>query len=100
MTDKAVLLLSGGLDSATALAIARAQGFDVYALSFAYGQRHKQELAAAQHIAAHHHVKEHRVFTIDLAGFGGSALTENAIAVPKDRSAKELGEGIPVTYVP
>lgn len=100
MTKKAVLLLSGGLDSTTTLAIARAQGFDVYALSFAYGQRHSHELVAAQGIAARYGAKEHRVITIDLGGFGGSALTEAAIAVPKDRDAKSLSHGIPVTYVP
>src|SRR5271154_3285927 len=94
---KAVLLLSGGLDSTTTLAIAKAQGFDVYALSFAYGQRHFHELSAAQNIAAHYGVKEHRVLTFDLGGFGGSALTENAIAVPKDRA---MDNTIPVTYVP
>jgi len=98
--DKAVLLLSGGLDSTTALAIAKAQGFDVYTLSFAYGQRHFHELTAAQNIAAHYGVREHRVLTFDLGGFGGSALTENAIAVPKDRNLDKPQGGIPVTYVP
>jgi 7-cyano-7-deazaguanine synthase len=100
MKDKAVLLLSGGLDSTTTLAIARAQGFDVHALSFAYGQRHSQELAAAQAIAAHYGVREHRIISIDLGGLGGSALTESSIAVPKDRDAQQLSHGIPVTYVP
>jgi len=100
MAKKAVLLLSGGLDSATALAIAQSQGFEVYALSFAYGQRHKRELMAAQHIAAEYGAKEHRVFTIDLAGFGGSALTDNALNVPKDRLDEDLARGIPITYVP
>jgi len=97
---KAVLLLSGGLDSTTTLAIAKSQGFEVYALSFAYGQRHSHELIAAKAIAAHYGVKEHRTFTIDLGGFGGSALTEDAIAVPKDRGSEEMAHGIPVTYVP
>ncbi|MDE3061157.1 MAG: 7-cyano-7-deazaguanine synthase QueC [Pseudomonadota bacterium] len=96
---KAVLLLSGGLDSATALAIAKAEGFEVYAMSFAYGQRHKHELDAAQRIAAKYDVREHRVVAIDLAAFGGSALTSD-IDVPKERNANEMGEGIPVTYVP
>ncbi len=96
---KAVLLLSGGLDSTTTLAIAKAQGFEVYALSFAYGQRHKHELAAAEIIAKKYGVKEHRVQNIDLAMFGGSALTAD-IAVPKDRSEKEMAGNIPVTYVP
>jgi len=100
MNKKAVLLLSGGLDSTTTLAIAKAEGFDVYALSFAYGQRHRHELKAAQKIAAKMGVVEHRIVTIDLGGFGGSALTESGIAVPKDRNASELAEGIPVTYVP
>jgi 7-cyano-7-deazaguanine synthase len=100
MTKKAVLLLSGGLDSTTALAMAKAQGFEVYALSFAYGQRHAHELAAARAVAQKLGAAEHRVATIDLAAFGGSALTEQGIAVPKDRSEHELGHGIPVTYVP
>jgi 7-cyano-7-deazaguanine synthase len=100
MTKKAVLLLSGGLDSTTALAIAKAEGFDIYALSFAYGQRHSHELEAAKRISVSMGVKEHRVATIDLAAFGGSALTENAIAVPKDRDAADMAHGIPVTYVP
>lgn len=96
---KAVLLLSGGLDSTTTLAIAKAQGFEVYALSFAYGQRHKHELVAAANIAKQYSVKEHRVQHIDLAMFGGSALTAD-IAVPKDRSESEMAGAIPVTYVP
>src|SRR5476651_562055 len=99
MTKKAVLLLSGGLDSTTVLAIAKAQGFDVYALSFAYGQRHFHELSAAQKIAAHYGVREHRVLTFDLGGFGGSALTESGIAVPKDRNMDKAHD-IPLTYVP
>jgi len=96
---KAVLLLSGGLDSTTTLAIAKAQGFEIYALSFAYGQRHQHELDAAAKIARHYQVKEHRVMQIDLANFGGSALTAD-IDVPKDRSEKEMAGTIPVTYVP
>ena len=96
---KAVLLLSGGLDSATTLMIAKSQGFDIYALSFAYGQRHGHELDAARHIAQTYGVKEHRVAQIDLAAFGGSALTAD-IAVPKDRSEKDMAGAIPVTYVP
>ena len=100
MTKKAVLLLSGGLDSATALAIAVSQGYEVYAMSFAYGQRHNQELLSAARIAKTYGAKEHRVFTINLGGFGGSALTEDGIAVPKDREEKAMGVGIPVTYVP
>ncbi len=100
MTKKVVLLLSGGLDSTTTLAMAQVQGFDVYAMSFNYGQRHSHELLAAVKIAKKANVKEHRIFTIDLGGFGGSALTEDAIAVPKDRNAEAMSHGIPVTYVP
>jgi 7-cyano-7-deazaguanine synthase len=91
----AVVLLSGGLDSATCLAIARAEGYDCHALSFAYGQRHEAELAAARRVAATLGAVQHRVMTIDLAAFGGSALTDATIAVPEAPSA-----GIPVTYVP
>ncbi len=97
---RAVLLLSGGLDSATTLLMAKAQGFEVYALSFAYGQRHHAELEAARRIAETYGALEHRVVTIDLGGFGGSALTDADIAVPKDRTAGEMSHGVPVTYVP
>lgn len=100
MTKKAVLLLSGGLDSATTLAIAVAQGYAVHALSFAYGQRHRHELEAARRIAAAYGAQEHRVITIDLGGFGGSALTEDTIAVPRDRTEQAMAGSIPVTYVP
>lgn len=100
MTKKAVLLLSGGLDSTTTLAIAKEQGFQVYALSFAYGQKHNAELAAAEKIAKKMGVAEHRVITIDLGGFGCSALTQANINVPKDRDAASLAQGIPITYVP
>ena len=96
---KAVLLLSGGLDSATVLAIAKAQEFDVYALSFRYGQRHAAELESARTIARTGGVKEHKIADIDLRLFGGSALTAD-FAVPKARSEKDIGEGIPITYVP
>ncbi|MBN8543077.1 MAG: 7-cyano-7-deazaguanine synthase QueC [Alphaproteobacteria bacterium] len=99
MSKKAVLLLSGGLDSATTLAIAQSEGFDVYALSFRYGQRHAIELEAAKKVAALHGVKEHKIADIDLRLFGGSALTDD-IAVPKSRSAHDIGHGIPITYVP
>jgi len=92
---RAVVLVSGGLDSATCLAIARAEGYDCYALSLAYGQRHTAELAAAARVAAALGAVEHRVMHIDLAAFGGSALTDTSIAVPESPSA-----GIPVTYVP
>lgn len=100
MTKKAVLLLSGWLDSTTTLAIAKEQGFSVYALSFAYGQRHEYELLAARKIAEKMGVTEHRIITIDLGGFGGSALTESGLSVPKDRDADSISHGIPITYVP
>jgi 7-cyano-7-deazaguanine synthase len=90
-----VVLLSGGLDSVTALAIARSQGFSCYALSFDYGQRHDAELKAANEIARQFQVKDHLVLNIDLGRMGGSALTDTSIDVPEDG-----GEGIPVTYVP
>jgi 7-cyano-7-deazaguanine synthase len=93
--SRAVVLLSGGLDSATLLAIAREQGFACYAMSFAYGQRHAVELQAAAAVAARLGVIEHRVVPIDLSAFGGSALTDASIAVPEQAS-----EGIPITYVP
>ena len=96
---RAVVLLSGGLDSATCLAIARAQGFACYALSFAYGQRHSSELEAARRVADALGVVVHQVATIDLRAFGGSALTDD-IEVPKGDSADGIGAGIPVTYVP
>jgi 7-cyano-7-deazaguanine synthase len=91
----AVVLLSGGLDSATALAIARSQGFECYALSVEYGQRHSAELDAARRVAAAAGVRDHRVMSVDLAGIGGSALTDKTIAVPESPTT-----GIPVTYVP
>jgi len=96
---RAVVLLSGGLDSATVLAIARSQGFELYALSFSYGQRHVWELEAAARVAASIGVMKHRVANIDLRIFGGSALTDE-IDVPKGRSTEEMGQGIPITYVP
>ena len=92
---RAVVLLSGGLDSATVLAMAREQGFDCYALSVDYGQRHHAELAAAQKVAQALGAREHRILNIDLTGFGGSALTDSSIAVPEHASS-----GIPITYVP
>jgi 7-cyano-7-deazaguanine synthase len=96
---KAVVLLSGGLDSATTLAIAQSDGFDVRALSFRYGQRHKAELEAARRVAERAHVGQHVFVDIDLRLFGGSALTSD-IAVPKGRDLEEIGHGIPITYVP
>jgi 7-cyano-7-deazaguanine synthase len=96
---RAVVLLSGGLDSATALAIARAEGFDTYALSFDYGQRHDRELDSARRVAAALGAREHLVLRLDLRAIGGSALTAD-IPVPKGRSVEAMGSGIPVTYVP
>src|SRR5580698_962692 len=96
---RAVVLLSGGLDSATVLAIARSHGFELYALSFSYGQRHIWELEAAARVAASIGVVKHRVANIDLRIFGGSALTDE-IEVPKGRSADDMSHGIPITYVP
>ncbi|WP_217476905.1 7-cyano-7-deazaguanine synthase QueC [Stutzerimonas stutzeri] len=96
MTDKkAVILLSGGLDSATVVAMARAQGYDCYTMSFDYGQRHRAELQAAERVAQQLGVVEHKVIGMNLNGIGGSALTDASIAVPE-----VAGEGIPVTYVP
>ncbi len=97
---KAVVLLSGGLDSATTLAIARSEGYLCYALTFSYGQRHKQEIEAAKKIAASMGVAEHRITDIDLAGLGGSALTDSAIEVPKDTTNLGVSGQIPSTYVP
>jgi 7-cyano-7-deazaguanine synthase len=97
MKKKAVVLLSGGMDSATALAIAKAQGFDCYALSFRYGQRHAVELECADQVAKAQGVVEHRTVTIDLGAFGGSALTDLNIAVPHQPGKPDE---IPATYVP
>jgi len=96
---KAVILLSGGVDSATTLAIAQNMGFDIHALSFRYGQRHVVELEAAMRIARSSSVAEHLMIDIDLRKIGGSALTAD-IAVPKNRAVKQMGKEIPVTYVP
>ena len=100
MPKKAVVLLSGGLDSTTTLAIACSEGYDTYCLSFRYGQRHAVELQCAKNIAKALAVKQHIVIDIDLRTFGASALTEIDIEVPKDRSDSEMETGIPVTYVP
>ncbi|MFW0776534.1 MAG: 7-cyano-7-deazaguanine synthase QueC [Rickettsiales bacterium] len=100
MANKAVLLLSGGLDSLTTLAIAQSHAFEIYALSFSYGQRHQHELIAARKIAREYKVKDHKIINIDLGSLGGSALTQKSIAVPKDRDMEEIGKGIPSTYVP
>ena len=96
---KAVVLLSGGLDSATALAVARSEGYDCHALSFRYGQRHSYEVTCAARIAKSQSASGHIVAEIDLRQFGGSALTTES-PVPRGRSADEIGHGIPVTYVP
>ena len=97
--QNAVVLLSGGLDSATALAIASSSGFSCFAMSFDYGQRHRFELAAAQKVATHLKATKHLVVRIDLGIIGGSALTTD-ISVPKNRKESDMATGIPVTYVP
>jgi len=96
----AVVLLSGGLDSATCLAIARAEGYAVHAISFRYGQRHEYELDRAKALAEQFGVASHRIVDIDLRQFGGSALTDHELAVPKSDSVEAVGSGIPITYVP
>lgn len=95
----AVCLLSGGLDSATCLGVARREGYTCFALSFDYGQRHRLELASAERVARHFEARDHKTVRIDLRAFGGSALTDE-IDVPKHNSAEDLGTGIPITYVP
>ncbi|MFT6322431.1 MAG: 7-cyano-7-deazaguanine synthase, partial [Granulosicoccus sp.] len=99
MNKKAVVLLSGGLDSSTILAYAISKGFDIYAISFFYGQRHKFELEASKKVAEHLGVKDHKTAHIDLRVFGGSALTAE-IDVPKGRTEEEMDGEIPITYVP
>ena len=96
---KAIVLLSGGLDSATVLAMALSEGFDVHTLSFRYGQRHTLELQMAARLVAHHGIRNHKIVEIDLRQFGGSALTSD-LPVPTDRSLDEMSSGIPITYVP
>jgi 7-cyano-7-deazaguanine synthase len=96
---RAIVLLSGGLDSTTAFAVAKARGFEVFALSVDYGQRHRAELERAAAVARAIGAADHRVVKLDLRQIGGSALTAD-IAVPKDRSTDDMGHGIPVTYVP
>jgi 7-cyano-7-deazaguanine synthase len=98
-SPRAVVLLSGGLDSSTVLAIAKAEGFSIFAMSFRYGQRHITELESARKVAANSGVERHIVVDIDLRQFGGSALTSD-IEVPKSRSLASMSEGVPVTYVP
>jgi len=96
---RAVVLLSGGLDSTTALAIAKAEGYEIYAMSFRYGQRHAIELESARRVAEAMSVVRHLIVDIDLRAIGGSALTDE-IDVPKERSGEEMSSGIPITYVP
>lgn len=96
---KAVVLLSGGIDSATVAAVASQQGFELHALSFLYGQRHQRELESAKQIAAFLNLASHRVIAFDLRSIGGSALTDS-IDVPKRRTETEMSHGIPITYVP
>ena len=100
MAKRAVILLSGGLDSATTLAIARSEGFECFGLTFRYGQRHKQEIESAKKIADSLGATEHRIIDIDLSAFGGSALTDSTIEVPKDRADLGNYDQIPLTYVP
>ncbi len=100
MPPRAVVLLSGGMDSATALAIALKDGFEATALSVDYGQRHRKELEAARKVARHFGVRDHRIVSLDLTAIGGSALTDKRIPVPEQRRLEEIGQGIPATYVP
>lgn len=100
MAPSAVVLLSGGMDSATAVALTKSEGFDIIALTFDYGQRHRKEVDAARSLAKHFGVREHRIISIDLTTIGGSALTDRQIRVPQQRSLEEIGQGIPPTYVP
>jgi 7-cyano-7-deazaguanine synthase len=100
MKRRAVVLLSGGLDSSTCLAVARGEGFETHCLSVDYGQRHRGELARARRISQALGAKDHRTVRVDLSSFGGSALTDRAIAVPKGRSPARMSREIPVTYVP
>ncbi|MCG3174605.1 MAG: 7-cyano-7-deazaguanine synthase [Myxococcota bacterium] len=95
----AIVLVSGGLDSATTLAIAQSEGFSVHALSMDYGQRHRIELECAHRVVRAAGVREHSILTLDLRSFGGSALTSE-LAVPKDRAAEDIARGVPITYVP
>jgi 7-cyano-7-deazaguanine synthase len=95
-----VVLLSGGMDSATALALTLANGSPVIALTFDYGQRHRKEIEAAKRISKHFRVGDHRIVSMDLGAIGGSALTDRQIAIPTQRNLDDIGKGIPVTYVP
>ncbi|MDA8140821.1 MAG: 7-cyano-7-deazaguanine synthase QueC [Desulfobacteraceae bacterium] len=95
----AIILSSGGIDSTTAMAMAKQDGYRLFSLSFDYGQRHRHELAAAQRVATHLGAERHQIVNLDLAGIGGSALTDN-LEVPKDRELRQMTEEIPITYVP
>ena len=97
---RAVILLSGGLDSAVTMALAKEQGYYLYPLSFDYGQRHEKELESAKRIASYFNVKEHKIMRIDLTQIGGSALTDNDLHIPEKRDVEQIGFDIPVTYVP
>jgi 7-cyano-7-deazaguanine synthase len=99
MKRRAVVLLSGGLDSTTTLAVAQSEGYEAHALTFRYGQRHSPEINAARRVAERHGVAKHVIADIDLRVFGGSALTSD-VPVPKGRAIEEVGKGIPITYVP
>jgi len=100
MAETAVVLLSGGMDSATALAMTIKEGHNIIGLTFDYGQRHRKEVDAANRVAKHFRVADHRIASIDLTAIGGSALTDRRIAVPRQRSLEEIGESVPITYVP
>ena len=100
MPARAVVLLSGGLDSSTVLAIALSKGREVHALTVDYGQRHRKEVDAAKRVAKHFSVRQHKILKIDLTQIGGSALTDERVAVPEGRAREEMTRGIPVTYVP
>ena len=98
--QKAVILLSGGLDSATAAGVALESGYDLYALSFSYGQRHSRELESAKKVADFYKVRDHKILQIDLGKLGGSSLTDENMAVPESREPDDISETIPTTYVP
>jgi 7-cyano-7-deazaguanine synthase len=100
MSKKAVVLLSGGLDSSTVLALAHREGYELHTLSFDYGQRHQREVEAASALAHYYGVRQQKTITIDLRSLGGSALTADDIAVPQARSLAEMSQDIPITYVP
>ncbi|HWM52968.1 MAG TPA: 7-cyano-7-deazaguanine synthase QueC [Thermoplasmata archaeon] len=100
MVETSVVLLSGGMDSATALAMTIKEGHNVIGLTFDYGQRHRKEIDAATRVAKYFRVADHRIVTMDLSAIGGSALTDREIPVPEQRRIEEIGHGIPITYVP